>query len=113
MKSTMVLLVFWFLMVQIEAYRLPGLNHFRHFRKSDRKSSIKFGNFFSSIRNMIAGKCSEVIDDKEVENGKSNLEDKMIPNPQVGVPYYLAFVKFNQEVEERKMSTTIPSSKDV
>ena len=62
---------------------------------------------------MIAGKCSEVIDNKEVENGKPNLEDKMIPNPQVGVPYYLAFVKFNQEVEERKISTTTPSSKDV
>ena len=74
---------------------------------------------------MIVGNGSEAIEEKEVENDESkevendenndkpNLQDKMIPNPQVGVPYYLAFVKFNQEVEERKMSTTTPSSKDV
>ena len=34
--------------------------------------------------------------------GKTDFEfDKMIPNPQVGVPYYLAFMMFN-----KKMRTT-------
>ena len=89
------------------------------------KSSIEFGKFFSSLRNMIVGNGSEAIEEKEVENDESkevendenndkpNLQDKMIPNPQVGVPYYLAFAKFNQEVEERKMSTTTTAANDI
>mgnify|MGYP001167070768 FL=1 len=101
MKSAMVLLVFWFLTVPIEAYRLPGLNHFR---KSDQKPSIDFGKFVSSLRNLIVGKSWEVIEDEDVESDEPNLEDKMIPNPQVGFPYYLSFMKFNQEVEEQKMT---------
>ena len=81
------------------------------------KSSIEFGKFFSSLRNMIVGNGSEAIEEKEVENDenndKPNLQDNMIPNPQVGVPYYLAFAKFNQEVEERKMSTTTTAANDI
>ena len=128
MKSLILLLVFWFLTVQMEAYRLPGLNHFRHFRKSDEKPS--FGNFLSSLKNLIVGKSSEASEVEEVENDEPKLqnftsdafqdeevekdelfEDKMIPNPQVGVPYYLAFMMFNEEVEEHWMLTsTTPAS---
>ena len=128
MKSLVLLLVFWFLTVQMEAYRLPGLNHFRHFRKSDEKPS--FGNFLSSLKNLIVGKSSEASEVEEVENDEPKLqnftsdafqdeevekdelfEDKMIPNPQVGVPYYLAFMMFNEEVEEHWMLTsTTPAS---
>ena len=128
MKRLIVLLVFWLLTVQMEAYRLPGLNHFRHFRKSDEKPS--FGNFLSSLKNLIVGKSSEASEVEEVENDESKLqnftsdafqdeevekdelfEDKMIPNPQVGVPYYLAFMMFNEEVEEHWMLTsTTPAS---
>ena len=124
MKSLMILLVFWFLTVQMEAYRLPGLNHFRHFRKSEQKPS--FGNFLSSLKNLIVGKSSEN-DEPKFEDKLQNLtsdaleeedvvkdelfEDKMIPNPQVGVPYYLAFMMFNEEVEEHWMLTsTTPTS---
>ena len=112
----------------MEAYRLPGLNHFRHFRKSDEKPS--FGNFLSSLKNLIVGKSSEASEVEEVENDEPKLqnftsdafqdeevekdelfEDKMIPNPQVGVPYYLAFMMFNEEVEEHWMLTsTTPAS---
>ena len=128
MKRLIVLLVFWLLTVQMEAYRLPGLNHFRHFRKSEQKPS--FGNFLSSLKNLIVGKSSEASEVEEVENDEPKLqnftsdafqdeevekdelfEDKMIPNPQVGVPYYLAFMMFNEEVEEHWMLTsTTPAS---
>ena len=130
MKRLNVFLVFWLLTVQMEAYRLPGLNHFRHFRKSEQKPS--FGNFLSSLKNLIVGKSSEASEVEEVENDEPKFEDKlqnltsdaleeedvvkdelfedkMIPNPQVGVPYYLAFMMFNEEVEEHWMLTsTIP-----
>ena len=128
MKRLIVLLVFWLSTVQMEAYRLPGLNHFRHFSKSDQKPS--FGNFLSSLKNLIVGKSSEASEVEEVENDEPKLqnftsdafqdeevekdelfEDKMIPNPQVGVPYYLAFMMFNEEVEEHWMLTsTTPAS---
>ena len=128
MKSLIVLLAFWFLTGQMEAYRLPGLNHFRHFRKSDQKPS--FGDFLSSLKNLILGKSSEAYEVEDVENDEPKLqnftsdafqdeevekdelfEDKMIPNPQVSVPYYLAFIMFNEEVEEHWMLTsTTPAS---
>ena len=134
MKSLMILLVFWFLTVQMEAYRLPGLNHFRHFRKSDQKPS--FGNFLSSLKHLIVGKSSEASEVEEVENDEPKFEDKlqnltsdaleeedvvkdelfedkMIPNPQVGVPYYLAFMMFNEEVEEHWMLTSTTTTSPV
>ena len=132
MKRLIVLLVFWLSTVQMEAYRLPGLNHFRHFRKSEQKPS--FGNFLSPLKNLIVGKSSEASEVEEVENDEPKFEDKlqnltsdaleeedvvkdelfedkMIPNPQVGVPYYFAFMMFNEEVEEHWMRTsTTPAS---
>ena len=75
MKRLIVLLVFWLLTVQMEAYRLPGLNHFRHFRKSEQKPS--FGNFLSSLKNLIVGKSSEASEVEEVENDEPKFEDKL------------------------------------
>ena len=134
MKRLIVLLVFWLLTVQMEAYRLPGLNHFRHFRKSEQKPS--FGNFLSPLKNLIVGKSSEASEVEEVENDEPKFEDKlqnltsdaleeedvvkdelfedkMIPNPQVGVPYYFAFMMFNEEVEEHWMLTSTTTTSPV
>ena len=55
---------------------------------------------------------SDALEEEDVVKDEL-FEDKMIPNPQVGVPYYLAFMMFNEEVEEHWMLTSTTTTSPV
>ena len=49
MKSLLLLSVIFYIMVQIEAYRLPGLGHFK--KSNEPHPTLEIGKFLYSLRN--------------------------------------------------------------
>ena len=127
--------------VSIEAFRLPGLGHFRN---TNEYPTFEVGKLFSSIRNFMKpnpdnesenltsneGKVKKneilflyemfftVITDKElstenyVEQSPKAHFIKMLPNPEVGVPFIYAYDKFNKEIEKLEELQKEELSKD-
>ena len=50
MKSLLLLSVIFYIMVQIEAYRLPGLGHFK--KSNEPHPTLEIGKFLYSLRNV-------------------------------------------------------------
>ena len=120
-------------LVSIEAFRLPGLGHFRN---TNEYPTFEVGKLFSSFWNLMKpNPVNESENQRTIENSKlikiskynfhqeyfdftvsikhkeeSNENDKekspkeefrkMLPNPEVSVPYILAYYKFNKAIKE-------------